>query len=368
MQRVKVSPIFGYYKLFSRYFKNLSFSYLSLHFLFNEIFMILVTGAGGFLGLEIVRCLQAAQQPVRALYHRQLPANAPREGVMWVQGDILDLISLQAVFEGVSQVYHCAAVVSFSPKHQAAMLKTNCEGTANVVNMALQVGIQKLLHVSSVAALGRSKITNTPPPPLDETTRWVDSPLNSEYAKSKYKAEKEVWRAMAEGLNAVIINPSIILGPWDWNSGTAKFFAQMYDEFPYYTTGTNGFIDVQDVARAAYALMNSDISGERFVLSGGTHSYQQLLESIAFHLGKKPPTRHARPWMLELLWRWEALKYRLGGTEPLLTRETAISAQEHYDYDTSKIRRTLNFEFTPLEKTLARTAAVFLKEHEKKVD
>ncbi|QJB34490.1 NAD-dependent epimerase/dehydratase family protein [Chitinophaga oryzae] len=321
--------------------------------------MILVTGGTGFLGSYLIRSLVAAGKPVRALYRK---APSPRlqdlsGKIEWVQGDILDVCALEDAMQGVTQVYHCAAVVSFQPGHAAGLMKINVEGTANVVNLALDAGVKKLVYVSSVAAIGRAKEQAA----IDEDCEWEDSPNNSRYSISKYQGEMEVWRGIAEGLDAVIVNPSIILGAGFWDEGSGTLLKNAWKEFPYYTEGVNGFVDVLDVVKAMVLLMDSPVSGERFILSAGNWGYRQLFTSMAHALGKKPPHIAAKPWMAELVWRLEKVKGLLTGKQPVVTKETARTAQLKVYYDNQKILKALpEFTFRPLEETIREISAAFL--------
>lgn len=321
--------------------------------------MILVTGGTGFLGSYLIRSLVAAGKPVRALY-RTAPSPRLQDlsgKIEWVQGDILDVGALEDAMQGVTQVYHCAAVVSFQPGHAANLMKINVEGTANVVNLALDAGVEKLLYVSSVAAIGRAREQAA----IDEDCEWEESPNNSRYSISKFQGEMEVWRGIAEGLDAVIVNPSIILGAGFWDEGSGTLLKNAWKEFPYYTEGVNGFVDVQDVVKAMMMLMDSAVNGERFILSADNWGYRQLFTTMAHALGKKPPHIAAKPWMAEVVWRLEKIKGLLTGKQPVVTKETARTAQLKVYYDNRKIRTALPaFNFRPLEETIREIAAAFL--------
>ncbi|WP_160712145.1 NAD-dependent epimerase/dehydratase family protein [Chitinophaga solisilvae] len=322
--------------------------------------MILVTGGTGFLGSHLIRSLVNAGKPVRALYRRQpSPLLQDISGkIEWVQGDILDVCALEDAMEGVSQVYHCAAVVSFAPGDAADLMKINVEGTANVVNLALDAGVHKLLYVSSVAAIGRAKEGAH----IDEECEWEDSRHNSRYSISKYQGELEIWRGIAEGLDAVMVNPSIILGGGFWEDGSGALFKNAWKEFPYYTEGINGFVDVRDVVSVMIQLMDGPVSGERFILSADNWSYRQLFTTMAQAMGKKPPHREAKPWMAEIVWRVEKLKGMMTGKKPLITKETAHTAQMKVYYNNHKILTALpDFRFRPLAQSIRELSAEFVQ-------
>ena len=322
--------------------------------------MILVTGATGLVGSHLLKQLVANGKKVRALYRSSVPSIEGTEGVEWVRGDILDVISVEEAMVGVKQVYHCAAMVSFNPKKKATLHHTNIEGTANVVNACLNEGVDKLLFVSSVAALGRIREDKL----INETMNWSEETSNSEYGKSKYFSEIEVWRGIGEGLNAVIVNPVIILGAGDWTSGSSGLFKSAYDEFPWYTEGTGGFVDVMDVVKAMILLMDSNVSSERFILSAENLSYREVFTQMAKNFGKKPPHRRVKPWLASFVCRMEAVKAMFTGKEPLLTKETAHTAAAKVQFDNQKLKRFfLSFQYTPIHISLQRICEELVKKH-----
>ncbi len=312
--------------------------------------MILVTGANGLVGLHLITALLAQGKQVKALYHTE-HANISHEKLTWQKGDILDIIDLEEIFEGITKVYHCAAIVSFNPKEKLLLYKTNVEGTANVVNASINAKVAKLLFVSSVAALGRATLSE----PISEANKWIESNDNSAYAKSKYLAEMEVWRGIGEGLNAVVINPSIILGCSDWNKGSAAIFKNTYNEFAWYTNGINGFVDVKDVVTIMTSLMDSTISAERFIVSSNNTSYKCLFTSIANAFNKKPPYKLVSPFLAEVVWRFEAIKALFSNNKPLLTKETARTAQQIITYENGKLLKAIpDFKYTELHTSIKR--------------
>ncbi|WP_118949532.1 NAD-dependent epimerase/dehydratase family protein [Taibaiella helva] len=325
--------------------------------------MILVTGASGFLGQHLLQVLAQQPVPVRGLYHSRKP-DFGFAHLDWMSCDLLDVFAVEEALRDVTHVYHCAAIVSFDPAKSGRMIQENAAGTANLVNAALEAGIQKLVHVSSVAALGRAAAVNGEPALISEDTHWEERKNNSAYAESKYLAEMEVWRAMAEGLNAVILNPGIILGEGDWSKGSARLVQIVYDEFPWFTRGVNSWVDVKDVAAAMVRLMNSGISEERFIISNGNFSYKEIFTGLARALKRKPPFKEATPWMSEIVWRAEVLKSRLAGKEITISKASARTAQTRYYYDNGKfLRQFPDFQYRDLEDTFERIAAAFRKRH-----
>jgi len=320
--------------------------------------MILVTGGTGLVGTRLLFDLVSGGKQVRAI-KRNSSSLAMLEKIFhllseeaeellakieWVDGDVQDYLSLESAIQGIEQVYHCAAVVSFDPKDKPMMMGINVDGTANVVNAALAAGIRKMCFVSSVAALGRAEENIM----IDENGDWSDSKENSAYAKSKYAAEREVWRGVAEGLNAVIVNPSIIIGPGDPQKSSAKLLATAMKGNPFYTEGVNAFVDVRDVSRTMIRLMESDIINERFIINQGNYSYRHIFNLMAECFEKKQPRIEIKPWMFEILWRMDKFRSLISGTAPLITRETARTSSKRYLYSNEKIRKALNFEFIPI--------------------
>jgi dihydroflavonol-4-reductase len=312
--------------------------------------MILVTGGAGLVGNEVINQLLALGKKVKAIYNStKIEA---RQNLVVVQCDILDVITLDEIMQDVTEVYHCAALVSFAPKDAEKLYKTNVEGTANIVNACLHAGVRKLVFVSSVAALGRIREGQT----VNETMQWTAETSNSIYGQSKYLAELEVWRGAAEGLQVAIVCPSIILGYSDWNSGSTKLFKSVYDGFPWYSTGTSGFVDVADVAAAMLSLMESNITNEKFILAAETVSYQYVLNHIAKGFGKKAPAKKVTPLLAAITWRLEAIKSFFTNASPLITKETAATALTNIVYDNSKLLQALpNFSYKKLEDTIAQT-------------
>jgi dihydroflavonol-4-reductase len=323
--------------------------------------MVLVTGGTGFLGSYIIKELVERNYPVRAIRRsRKIPFYIPGrifEKVQWVEGDILDPVSLEEAMINIDAVIHSAAIISFHKADKKKMYQVNVQGTANVVNAAIEKNISRLVHISSVAALGRSKSGGH----INEEREWQQSNINTHYAISKYKAEMEVWRGIGEGLSAVIINPSTVLGYGDWDTSSCRIFKTVYNEFPWYSTGINGFVDIEDVARTTVLLMQSDIREQRFIANGDNWSFQQLLNTIADGFGKKHPHRRATPFVGSLAWRMEKFKTLFSGEMPLLTRESAKVAHSHTFFENDKLLKAFpQFSFTPLQESIQKTCKKYL--------
>lgn len=319
---------------------------------------VLVTGGTGFVGAYLLRYLLKAGYAVRATKRTNSPMDLVADiqhQLEWVEGDILDPAFVEAAMQDIQQVYHAAAMVSFDPKHVSLMMKVNVEGTANIVNAALYEGVEKLVHVSSIAALGRKEFQ----PHIDERIQWENSKENSNYAISKFRAECEVWRAKEEGLTIAIINPSTIIGAGYWQKGSCRLVKEAARGLRYYPSGSTGFVDVRDVARAAIALMESSIEGERYIVNGDNCSYKNFFCALTKELGTPPPQWAAPKWMLGTLARLDWLRSKLSNSTPLLTREILNISQSTYYYNNEKIISDLQFEFTPLDSCLRETAKAY---------
>jgi nucleoside-diphosphate-sugar epimerase len=322
--------------------------------------MILVSGGTGFIGAHLLLFLARNNESVRAIYRNKqsisktkrlfaLYSAKPEEllqNIEWFPADITDVTTLEKAFENVKKVYHTAAKVSFNPKNNDEMHLVNIEGTANMVNLAIENKIEKFIHLSSIAALG--SYDN----PISEKTHWNWKNYGSEYAVSKYLSEMEVWRATQEGLNAVILNPSVVLGAGFWNEGSGTIFTNIAKGLPFYAEGVVGFVDVWDLVKAMHQLMQSKIVNDSFIVSAENLSYQELFGKIAQCFDKKPPSIKLRKWMTALIWRAEFVRSKLFNTEPILTKSTAATAFRKTYYSSDKLKETLQFSFIPIDASI----------------
>ncbi|MDP1622367.1 MAG: NAD-dependent epimerase/dehydratase family protein [Bacteroidales bacterium] len=333
--------------------------------------MILLTGGTGLLGSHVLLDLVRSGRKVRAIkrpsgnvemvrkifsYYVSNPDELTRK-INWVDADLMDYGAIGDAMQGVSEIYHAAAIVSFYPGDHKEMLQTNIEGTANMVNLAIENKVKKFCYVSSVATLGRAENTDV----CTEDTYWVPSRKNSVYSISKYCAEREIWRGMEEGLNAVIINPSVILGPGFWNDNSGLFRLVM-EGLKYYTQGVNGYVDVRDVSTAMISLMDQNVFGERFICSGGNLYYKDFFAFIAKYLDKPAPSVNLPLALTSIAWRMEAVRALLKGSKPEVTREMAITASQVYAYTSERLCKTLNFRFIPLEDSIRAICALYMAE------
>ena len=324
--------------------------------------MILVTGGTGLVGahllLHLIESRNNATEKIRAIYRTIESIEKTRSlfnlykkinlfnFIEWVNADIVDVPSLESAFIGISQVYHCAAIISFDPKDEEKIRKINIEGTANIVNLCLSYNIQKLCYVSSIAALGDLAAHKTI---ITEETEWNPEKPHSDYAISKYGAEMEVWRGQQEGLNILIVNPGVIIGPGFHERGSGLLFKKVADGLSFYTLGTTGFVAVSDVVRICNELMNSDIKNERFTLIAENISFRDILNSIAAALHVQKPTKHAKPYLMELIWRLDWILSVVFGQKRQFTKATAKTSYSKSLYSNQKIKDTLNTEFADVK-------------------
>lgn len=324
--------------------------------------MNLVTGGTGLVGAHLLLQLAQNGESVRALYRSKSTikrtenlfiknnASSLFPSIEWMKGDVTDIPSLEIAYQGITHVYHCAAVISFDPKHEEQLRKINIEGTANMVNCSLAFGIEKFCHVSSIAALGDlTKNEET----ITEETEWNPEKPHGDYAISKFGAEMELWRAKEEGLNCVCVNPGVILGAVskssDWSTGSSEIYQRIAKGMAFYANGSSGFITVEDVVKSMIFLMKSPISGERFTLIAENVNYKNLTDWIADSFGVKKPTFEVKPWMTAIVWRLDWLLTLFLPLKRTLTRAMSISMHSKEHYSNSKIKDILPFEFQSIQ-------------------
>lgn len=312
--------------------------------------MILVTGGTGFLGSELIKQLTGRGLAVRALKREKSkipPLLKDQHLIEWFEADINEPAELADAFAGITQVYHCAAFVSLNPKDKKQLFHVNIDGTSNIVNLCAEYHC-RLLHVSSVAALGIAKKGNK----ISEQDFWEYDAKAHAYGLSKYEGEMEVWRGINEGLNAVIVNPSVIIGKNAGFEGSGAIFKLIKGGFPFYTDGASGFVDVEDVAKAMILLMDAGVSNERYIISADDIHYKDLFNEIAKGFGVKAPEKEAKPWMLGLAWR--ALKFVSVFTrnEPSITKDTAKSSVTLSYYNNKKVIDQTGITFKPLAQSI----------------
>lgn len=322
--------------------------------------MVFVTGGTGLIGSHLLFELVQKEEKVRAIYRNPNAIDKVLklfkyynndnsqflfDKIEWVSCDILDVVTLDEVIKDCSDVYHCAALVSFHRNDFNQLMKINREGTANIVNACLGNNIRKLAYVSSTAAIGGANLADL----VTEDLKWKQSENTSGYAISKYSAEKEVWRGVEEGLDIVIVNPSVVIGAGNWNESSLTIFKTIENGLKFYTSGSNAFVDARDVTKTLVQLMESEIKNERFLCVGENAKFIDLFHLISKRINKKPPYILVQSWLASLTWRVAALVSLLTGKRSTITKESATSAFNVTKYSNAKIKTALNHEFYTLE-------------------
>lgn len=341
--------------------------------------MILVTGGTGLVGSHLLYKLLQTNASVKAIYKREHKLDVVKKvfsyytadveslykKIKWIHADITDVPSLEIAFENVDYVYHCAAFVSFEPDKYHLLRKTNIEGTANVVNLCVSHQVKKLCYISSIATIGHHL---NPQQLITEETHWNQEDDNSVYAITKYGAEIEVWRGTQEGVDAVILNPGIIIGPGLWNSGgSSSLIKKMYKGMPFYTHGVTGYVDVHDVVNAMILLVQSTIKNERFIAVSENLSFKEFQSQVTTALNVKPASKEATPFILAIGWRLDWLHHLLTGKRRRLSKQMTKSARSITTYDASKLKNALNFEFKPMADSIKETCHLFLEDINKDI-
>jgi dihydroflavonol-4-reductase len=333
--------------------------------------MVFVTGATGLLGSHLLYALLLKGKEVRALARNRASIKKVKKvfsfytdepdqllnKITWVFGDVLDKSFLEKSISGSLEVYHCAAIVSFDPGDFKRLKEVNIQGTRNIIHACKLHTVKKLLHVSSVAAVGKS----TDGKEITEENGFPCRALSG-YSLTKTESEKIVWKAISEGVNAVIVNPSIILGPGDWYSGSGKLFSTVYSGLKFYTKGVTGFVDIRDVVEIMIRLMASEISSERFIINAENLSYHDLFRRIASGLGTKAPFIYASPLVTSIGWRLGSFFSLFTGKQPILTKNSARSSHSLQRYTSQKLLERIDYTFIPIESSLHFCTACFLKD------
>ncbi len=323
--------------------------------------MILVTGGTGMVGAHILFELTNKGNMVKAIYRNENNIKKAEKifsfytndktlfkKITWVNADTCNYYSLENIFEDIDIVYHCAAMVSFNPRNRKKIIQNNILSTENIVNLCLNKNVKKLLHVSSIASLEQSEINDT----ITEENKWKNSEGKSPYSLSKFKSEMEVWRGINEGLNAIIVNPSVIIGPGDWSTGSPSIIDAIGKGLKFYLPGMTGFVDVRDVAKASIELMESEITNERFILNTSNQTYPELFKMIAQELNVKAPNILVNKFLASITWRILKIISLVFNTNPKVTKETVTSGFNFNKYSSKKIRETINYNFIPIEEAI----------------
>ncbi len=334
--------------------------------------MILVTGGTGLVGAHLLYYLINSGENVRAIHRKSSDLEAVKNvfsfytnqpeplfnKIEWMVADITDVPSLTPAFKDIDYVYHCAAYISFNPRHYPVLKKVNVEGTANIVNFSLSQGVKKLCYISSIATLGKTVNGGL----ITEETEYNPEDDNSVYSITKHEAEMEVWRGTQEGLDAVIVHPGVILGEGIWSSASGGILCTVSKGIKYYTTGGVGIVDVQDVVKSMISLLNSSIVNEHYILVSENISYREFLSKIALSLNKKAPSKPIKKWVMLAFTYIDWFSNKLFKTKRKLLKATVSTLYKTRTYDGSKIEKEIDFNYTPYHNTIERVSRNYLRD------
>jgi len=336
--------------------------------------MILVTGGTGLVGSHLLFKLVQNGHRVRAIYRTKKKIETTKHvfsyytknveilfsNIEWIEADITDIPKLIEIFKGVTHVYHCAAYISFDPHYYHTLRQINIDGTANMVNLCLSNNIEKLCYVSSTAAVGNEASDK----PITEESPWNKEEDHNVYAITKYGAEMEVWRGCQEGLDVVIVNPGVIIGPGYWKLGSGSFFKRIYKGLKYYTNGITGYVAVDDVVNIMFLLMEGTIKNERYIVIAENLTFKSFFTKIANALKVSPPEKEASSLLLQIAWRMDWLRSKLKGKHRRLVKQTVNSTQSISNFDNSKIKTDLGYKFISVDSSISSTSQHFLKDEQ----
>ncbi|MDC1259676.1 NAD-dependent epimerase/dehydratase family protein [Flavobacteriaceae bacterium] len=332
--------------------------------------MVLVTGGTGLVGSHLLFELSKSQLKIRALYRTKETIENVKtvfsfytdqvddyfNRIEWLEADLEDLPKLETAFQGVTHVYHCAALISFDPNDYYKLRKTNVTGTANIVNLSVINAIEKLCYVSSIATLGFD------PEKITEETTWNPEDSQSVYAMTKHEAEMEVWRGVQEGVPSVIVNPGVILGPGFFESGSGLLFKRIHKGLKHYTSGVSGYVDVKDVVKGMIYLMNSDYKNERYIMVAENISFLELTTLISKAFKRNPPKKAVSSLKLSMAWRLDWLTHQLTGKKQKLTKNLSKTLTKKSYYSSEKLLEAdVSFKFEPISAVVSEVCQIFSK-------
>lgn len=338
----------------------------------NLVLMILVTGGTGLVGSHLLYKLAKTSAAIRAIYRDESKLETVKhifsyysedyinlfKRIEWIKTDITDIPKLTEAFKTVTKVYHCAALVSFKPKDYKALRQVNIHGTANIVNLCIANNIEKLCFVSSIATVGNASNNES----ITESCEWNKDEEYNDYAITKFGAEMEVWRGTQEGVNAIIVNPGVIIGPGFWNSSSSNLFKKVFDGIPYYTKAINGYVAVFDVVDAMLQLYNSDIKNQRYIVVSENIGLDSFLIKVSNTLGVKPPGKEVSKLMLSIVWRVDWLLSLFSSRDRKITKNLVKTLLTDRVYSSKKLQDAIKIKFTPISSAIEETSRFFLKD------
>jgi dihydroflavonol-4-reductase len=333
---------------------------------------ILVTGGTGLVGSHLLYSLTSGGDQPRAIFRKTSNRDFVRkvfgyyydnseelyESIEWIEADLLDKDDILNAIKGCDQVYHCAAIVSFESSQKEEMIRNNISGTSNIVSSCLESGNVKLCHVSSTAALGADNGRIL----INENHVWVDSNHRSSYAVSKHLSEELVRSSMKQGLNAVIVNPSVIFGPGDWSKGSSSLFSKIDRGMPFYTSGVTGYVDVRDVVKSMIILMNGPVKGERFIISSENLSFHEVFNLISKTLGVYKPFIPIPKLMLYPAMALIHISGSVAGKKSAINPDILRAAHSKIYFDNNKIIKSTGMRFMPVKTSVEDVVKIYIKE------
>jgi len=319
--------------------------------------MVVITGVSGLVGGNLARALLAQGRKVRGLIHRQQRALQGLEMEL-VQADVCDPASLLCALKGAEVVYHLAASISLEMDSWTEVEAINVQGTRNVVDACLQCGIKRLVHFSSIHALEQEPLDA----PLDESRRRV-SPAKElpPYDLSKAAGEAEVRKGIRRGLDAVILNPTAIVGPYDYAPSYfgRAIIALVKGRIPALAAGGFDWVDVRDVVQAALRAEQVAISGASYILSGHWHSVRQVADMTAELTGTRAPRLSVPIWLAYQVAPAMALLAHFNRSQPFYTRVSLRALRSNWQIIHARATHDLDYQPRPLRETLADTLEWF---------
>lgn len=319
---------------------------------------VLLTGATGFLGSYVARLLIEKGYEVIAIHRQSSRFELVREvksKIEWIECDLEELPILEEIIKRVDVVVHCAALISFQPQDNNLMYKINVEATRDLVDLSLANSVERFVYISSIAALGRHKNDEI----LDEKVEWQDGPLNTNYGISKQLGEREVWRGSAEGLNVIILNPSLIIGTGFWLEGSPALIANAQKGYPFYPKGSTGFVDVRDVAKLCVDAIKSNISAKRIIVSAENITYLKFFSILAKEFEKRRPSIALSQGWIAIAWRLDLLLAKILRRKRMFSKESLDAASRRGCYDNSLSKEIFDFQYRSIASSLNEMAIVY---------
>ena len=327
-----------------------------------------ITGASGFLGSHLVHQLMRAKHEIVAikrassslsefnLCSAHYEQHIDSKFLTWVDCELYDTISLTELFKQCDIVIHTAALISYLKSDRDQLIRVNEEYTANVVNSCLQAGIKRFIGVSSTGALSKRGEDEA----IKESFEWDEGAPYAFYGLTKYLGEKQIWRAKEEGLDVIVINPGVILGFGDWNKGSLRLFRNAYNRFPFYSTGSTGFIGVEDLCKACEYFLDSEEINEQYIAITDNLNFMQVSYMMADGFEVKRPYIKVAGLIHMIIHQVIRLKEFIG-FKGMLSRETSRSAILQSHFDNSKLRMTLPFELEPISSVITNSCMAYKK-------